>query len=503
MWWSIPQLISRLGTPQVARSQFLVHAILEQGLCDQAIANQVTDEKQFDHGLLALRESAVRLSMNLLVGEKDQVTRANIVALKGIRFTARVSEPLGFQDLQSRAKWWPSIPECLGLHFRSLDDIVCELWNLKNQILESSNPLVVGIRSSGSILAPLVAGMRRIHRLKADYVTVRPCCRLSGVAAVPDLISLQRIIHHVGEVLIVDDPPTTGKTIAVVQSAVRVAGKSVSTLPIGQIDRGLRALNSPELGEYCLPGQTATVATKTRLASNGSRKTFRIGPPDLVLKPFGDPGVLAMEIPSLRALCPRLEYRAVGEYVSMRDVSSLPRFRCVADEQVYSLATFLKLYHSLFRVESISLNIWTLICRRRLGVSLFRIMDKAFSVDNLVRCNMALGGWHYLMAEDRGIVKIHNEMGHWSTVIDFAELVASVIAELGLTFGQAELLLTLIIRETGDLLVKDRLLVGLGLYESHIKSQITRPYLDDQAWLMGRKYIVQRIQALRRWFTVG
>ena len=96
------------------------------------------------------------------------------------------------------------IPSC----FRAQDLTPADCFELARRFIAESptitDVLVVGIRTSGSYMAPLVAGWLRAGGIEAGYTTVRPKAPLVG----HERQAIKRLRHRA--VLVVDDPPMTG-----------------------------------------------------------------------------------------------------------------------------------------------------------------------------------------------------------------------------------------------------------------------------------------------------
>jgi hydroxymethylpyrimidine pyrophosphatase-like HAD family hydrolase len=156
-------------------------------------------------------------------------------ALSGLdkRVTALLSRP-GDRDIElKRCK----MPAC----FRSQDLAPEDCFELARRFLLSTprpgRVLVVGIRTSGSYLAPLCAGWLREQGVAVDYVTIRP--KGSHLHLDPTSGRLPDIA------LVVDDPPMTGGSLVATARRLEKAG----------LDRGRIRLLVPWGFEHALqPG---------------------------------------------------------------------------------------------------------------------------------------------------------------------------------------------------------------------------------------------------------
>ncbi|WP_037366115.1 HAD hydrolase family protein [Amycolatopsis orientalis] len=114
------------------------------------------------------------------------------------------------------------IPSC----FRSFDqepaDLVALAARYALRYPERERPvLVLGVRTSGSYLAPLAGAALRAEGYRDVHAdTVRPGYRMR-----PSLRALlRRVAGRGGRIAVIDDPPETGQSIAEVAEAVRQAG---------------------------------------------------------------------------------------------------------------------------------------------------------------------------------------------------------------------------------------------------------------------------------------
>jgi hydroxymethylpyrimidine pyrophosphatase-like HAD family hydrolase len=116
------------------------------------------------------------------------------------------------------------IPSC----FRAQDITPADCFELARRFAlgarAGASILVVGIRTSGSYMAPLVAGWLRANGFDASYTTLRPKSSLVGFE--------KRVIRRspAGSVLIVDDPPMTGTSY--VRAARRLEACGVAPISI-------------------------------------------------------------------------------------------------------------------------------------------------------------------------------------------------------------------------------------------------------------------------------
>jgi hydroxymethylpyrimidine pyrophosphatase-like HAD family hydrolase len=140
------------------------------------------------------------------------------------------------------------VPSC----FRAQDLNPLDCFELARRfaltVPTGSEVLVVGIRTSGSYMAPLVAGWLRSRGFAARYTTLRPKAPLVRLEA--DVIRR----HGARSVLIVDDPPMTGASYLRTAQRLRQCGvgrRSITFLvPVGAenaLDAGGLA---PEFDRY-------------------------------------------------------------------------------------------------------------------------------------------------------------------------------------------------------------------------------------------------------------
>ncbi len=112
------------------------------------------------------------------------------------------------------------LPAC----FRTFDQTPRDLWRLAEMVIERwprTPLLVVGVRTSGSYLAPLLtAALQRLGGSPAAVLTLRPGQRwLRGESAV-----LREIVAAAGVGLVIDDPPRSWASVARAAQELRRAG---------------------------------------------------------------------------------------------------------------------------------------------------------------------------------------------------------------------------------------------------------------------------------------
>lgn len=109
------------------------------------------------------------------------------------------------------------MPSC----FRSFDQRPSDCVRLVENFASQAKPMptiVVGVRTSGSYLAPLVAAA-----LAGDMPSVEVCTVRPGRPLHPkERATLGRTIRHGGHVLVVDDPPVSGEALQAVVNELRV-----------------------------------------------------------------------------------------------------------------------------------------------------------------------------------------------------------------------------------------------------------------------------------------
>lgn len=109
------------------------------------------------------------------------------------------------------------LPSCFAAFDQHPDDLRLLTERFLTRQPDGDAPVaVVGVRTSGSYMAPLVAGMLRARGRSALAVTVRPG---HGVPTKKRRI-LRRLLHAGGTVLVIDDPPASGGSLATVATTL-------------------------------------------------------------------------------------------------------------------------------------------------------------------------------------------------------------------------------------------------------------------------------------------
>ncbi|WP_037571664.1 HAD hydrolase family protein [Phaeacidiphilus oryzae] len=149
--------------------------------------------------------------------------------------------------------------------------------------------LVVGVRTSGSYLAPLAgAALRRLGYRDVTVATSRP-----RAALLPGRAPLVRSVAAAGgAVLLLDDPPVTGNAVATVARRAEEAGfPADSVVPLLPVFGDEGALPAPLAGYPCvlLPGQDWEVRTRLRSKALGDAVAALLPPGERVLAATAGP----------------------------------------------------------------------------------------------------------------------------------------------------------------------------------------------------------------------
>jgi len=113
------------------------------------------------------------------------------------------------------------LPACFRDFDQRPEDLACQVERFIERWADRNRPLLVtGVRTSGSYLAPLVAAALRARgRGDARVLTLRP-----GRALLEEECALVRRIARGGQVLMTDDPPVTGSSLAAACAQVERLG---------------------------------------------------------------------------------------------------------------------------------------------------------------------------------------------------------------------------------------------------------------------------------------
>jgi hydroxymethylpyrimidine pyrophosphatase-like HAD family hydrolase len=132
--------------------------------------------------------------------------------------------------------------------------------------------LVVGVRTSGSYLAPLVAAALRARgRSDARVLTLRP-----GRALLDDERTLVRAARPGGQVLITDDPPVTGSSLAMACREIERLGVPRSSVHLLLALQGESAASPPSLDAYgAVTLATAEWSVRARLMPDAVRRDLQ------------------------------------------------------------------------------------------------------------------------------------------------------------------------------------------------------------------------------------
>jgi len=139
------------------------------------------------------------------------------------------------------------LPAC----FYDFDERPEDLARLVERFIERSTDrdrplLVTGVRTSGSYLAPLIAAALRARGCgDARVLTVRP-----GRALLEEECALVRGIARGGQVLMTDDPPVTGSSLAAACAQVERLGVARTSIVLLLALQGTSAKPPPALADY-------------------------------------------------------------------------------------------------------------------------------------------------------------------------------------------------------------------------------------------------------------
>jgi hypothetical protein len=412
-----------------------------------------------------------------------------------------------------RRKFWIAIPEALAVHHDTLESVVASTRRAVDG-LQGVPALVIGIRSSGSLLAPLLAALSARNGAAPPYATLRPLLDRQLATDEGQVVALddhaRRLIETCrGTIWVVDDPSDSGRTRdAAISFVQRLAPQSTVTfVPIGEQSAALRDYDR-RIHDHGLVTRLAP-----REAHEEHHRTAWLAPErGRVYKAFGDPRIAALECRALRAFSPALDYDAAGTFISSAYLGE-PQRTTPTRAQLVALGESFARYREIFRVEPVAPEVWDDVVRRRGGSHLRPPLCLCVSVVNthvpctkhtgihhrdteaqrgtegdavqhLVRANGQFAWWHYRWTGPASVERVSADLGHWSTVVDVAELLASALVELALDPAAFRVLAGAYISSSGDRNVWERLDAGLRLYLRAVRDRARRAHpspLDPSA----------------------
>jgi len=214
---------------------------------------RASTDRRTAHRLAAVRALALKVAESIARGEASTTIEPSAIA----DVFADVDPELA----NSRMK----IPSC----FRAQDLTAADCFELAARFMKQSGVggdiLVVGVRTSGSYMAPLVAGWLRTRGCEAAYTTVRP--------KAPHVSAERAVIRrfHPRWALIVDDPPMTGASYLRTARRLEECGVDRDAIaflvPVGA-ENALDAEASSRLAAYrCVELPHSELAVRRQLAS--------------------------------------------------------------------------------------------------------------------------------------------------------------------------------------------------------------------------------------------
>jgi hypothetical protein len=477
MWFTLHGVADALRGEHDPGTRLLLLSMLEQGLCDLATANAPCAPARFTSLIETLRATTLahanvgRGFSPPPPGGRAEATPCIGDEIASLRFTGtRPSAlPAGF----GRRKFWITIPEALAVHHDTLESLI-ESTRRAAAALNTVPALVIGIRSSGSLLAPLLSALcARDGAAPPPYATLRPLLDRQLAADEGNAVAVddhaRRLIESCrGDIWVVDDPSDSGRTRdAAVAFVQRLApGCTVTFVPVGEQSAALRDYDR----------RTHARGLVTRLAPRESHeehhRTAWLAPErGRVYKAYGDPRIAALECRALRAFSPALDYQAAGEFVSSRYLGE-PHRTVPTRAQIVAVGESMGRYREIFRVEPVAPEVWSDVLHRRGAPR----GDANGAVEHLVRGNGQLAWWHYRWTGPVAVERVSADLGHWSTVIDAGELLASALVELELDPAAFRLLVSVYVSSSGDRNVWERMDGCLRLYLRTVSDRARRAH---------------------------
>ncbi len=478
MWYRFETLVDGVLRPSSVEHGFLAAALLEQAAAERAAISASPDAAVLSTGLRMARAAALRFADALAPGGRSEAGTVPPQDAERLRELVRAVEqlPNGTPAAlpTTRRKYWPIIPECLGVHALDLD----ELAVLTDEALRSLPPLaervvVVGVRSAGSVLAPMVA-VRLERRHAVSYLTVRPGDGPADQAAqwVRRQLALTADPADAASWLIVDDPPTSGRTVRAVSEAVHaLTGVAPQVLSIGHRDAALRRYRELAVALADSPDPLR----RRKPPSQIPRTAVRDG--DEVLVPFGDPTLGRLEAATLRRVFPALEPAESGAFIRVRWLGA-PSRRDLAGGDFEALGRSLGRWYAQYQVDPVAPAVWTALVGRRLSGAdpqTPAVMSLAAeSADRLLRVGYGREWWNYRWPRRHDPVVVPGPAGHWSSVIDVSEHVGTALVELQVPPGEWPRVLAGYREVTRHQISTASLGYGILLYADSVRSALAR-----------------------------
>lgn len=164
--------------------------------------------------------------------------------------------------------------------FRSFDqrpsDVACLVERLFAVRESLATPIVVGIRTSGTYLAPLAVAALQQRGVEAALVTARPGAHLNHYA-----LKTLRPRAAGAELLVIDDPPTTGSAVAAVVMGLRRYAHDLSRVTIlmaTTTDDGSLPKRLDNFSRVTLPWGDWAVRSEVTGSALNSAVTASLGP---------------------------------------------------------------------------------------------------------------------------------------------------------------------------------------------------------------------------------
>ncbi|MGZ0145912.1 HAD family hydrolase [Kribbella sp. WER1] len=161
------------------------------------------------------------------------------------------------------------VPSCFRSFDQHPDDVVLLANRFMAQYGTADSVCVVGIRTSGSYLAPLCVATLRTHSVNAELLTYRP-----GRGLRPDE---RRTLQSADRIVLIDDPPVSGTALATAAKTIAATNNQITMLLALAGDEPPPALR-PWPGIY-LPWTDWTVHTRLTEAAVSAQLSTLLGHP--------------------------------------------------------------------------------------------------------------------------------------------------------------------------------------------------------------------------------